>query len=305
MMAPGGTAARGTKVPVVFVPITRTEYGIEHPVELAAADVGTQPAWLTAEGDDTRPVPVAQGALNHLDGSAHRAFGRFGGRSRRLVVGVDDDDHVDGPLAQSLGDVQGASACTDGPVDRPQLITRHVAANTAVLDTPSHVPRHVRAESIQQFGARQCGGLRWGDGEYEHLGRHRRIPRSSPREQTTPPDDVDPHRDWIPAPPLGGQLQFDPPRRGSDYLQHRTCRRADRQLDRRAVISRRPQLQPDRFSLEAAHHRRLRVHLHAGRRTLPAQGHQRPEQRCGEEDQLPSRPDQRDRECHRRARGDR
>jgi hypothetical protein len=220
-------------------------------------------------------------------------------------MAVDEHDDVGGALAQPLGDVQTAAAGADRPVDGAQLVARHVGPDTAVFDAPADVAGQVGSEAVEQFGSGQCGGLCCGDGEHEHLG-DRHVPgRGRSGEQAAPARHVHPHGHRIPAPPRRRRHDLEPARRSAKHLERGARRHVDGQADGRPVVGVRPEFESNLLVLEAAHQARFGVHPDRRLRPLPAQGHQDTDHGGGEHHELPPRADQRHRERHRRARGER
>ena len=124
-------------------------------------------------------------------------------------------------------------------------------------------------------------------------------PASSPPRA----NDAHPHHDRVPAPPVGGR------RRRSGPTRSARRRRAHAVDGRRPPSStrrrrrRRPPTPLSRTSSVSKHRSDAGFGVHVDRRhrPLPAQRHQRAEQRRRERHQLPARSDQRDRQRHGRA----
>ncbi len=253
-----------------------------------------------AEDDDTGPVTASQRVLYHLNRAAHGPLGRRRRRASRLERRIDQHHHVGGPLAEPLGDVQRASPRADRPVDRAQLVTRHVGADVAVLDATADVPGEVRAEPVEQLDAGQRGRLRGRDREHEDVGGgHGR--RAG--EQSAAGRPAHPYLDGIAAPPLRRPSDHDPTGVVGRDVEHHAVGGRDGEFDRRPVGRSAPHHQPHLFGFEAAQHVRLGVHVHLGRRTLPPDGRQNAEERRGERDQLPRRAEHRAPQRHGRAGG--
>ena len=279
-----------------FEGVSYTEHRVEDPVELPLSDVGTQPAGSAlSQSNQTRPVAVPQGALYHLRRPTGSAFHRLGRRARRLRIGVEEHDDISRAIGQPLGDVQGAATCADRPVDRSKEVAGDVGTDVGVFDTGAMVAGEMGAQPVEQFGARNRGGLRWGHGEYADLGG---IDGADPVQQSSAAGHPHGSADRVAAPSWGTRVD-DP---GRHRLEMDSCRAGARHRDGRVVVRGGGDDHAHRLVFEAPVEWRLRLHRHRRRTTLPPDRTQHAEQGCREHHEVRTAGEHSTAQCHGRAR---
>ncbi len=259
----------------------------------------SQRGWRPPSATTPGAIAAAQRALHDLNGAAHDAVGRLGRRPGRLRIPVDQHHHVGGAVGQPLRDMQAAAPRAHRPVDRAQLVAGHVPADVGVLDARPDVPGQVGAEPVEQFGARDRGGLRRRQREHEDVGGvdHARAhdkPAARNDARRGPRSDTGPSVSAATATvcrcrDAGSTVSSRMPSTASSVRSAATS----------PVSAVRPTRQPGLLGLEAARRAGLGVHVNPRHRALPPDRHQDAEQWRRERDQLPVAADHRDGERDR------
>ena len=284
------------------------EHGVEHPIELALADVGAEPSGPPAtERDDPGPVTVAQRGLHHLSRAAQRPArwrpspDPAGCGYMSMITTTSAARSVSRSVTCRL-----AAAGADRPVHGAELVAGHVGANVGELDTRADVPGEVGPQAVEQFGPRHRRGLRRRQREHEDVGDVDAAPsRSSARRARATSDRARngyrPQRCADAATLFALRLRRRAPRR--------PCPPTADNSSATATASSPSEVSPPAIRACSFSKQRCesgsRLHRDLRHRALPADRAQHPQQRRHEGDQLPARPDHRGGQRHPHARRDR